>query len=213
MKRFLLPLVFLAAIAAQAAEPAAAPIDLDKGKTVAATICVACHSADGNSVIPINPKLAGQHADYLVKQIRDFKSGARPNPIMMGMSAALTDDDARNVAAWFASQTQKGGQAKSAETVEAGQKLYRAGVIARGVPACAGCHGPTGAGIPAQYPRIGGQHPEYLENQLKSFRIAGTDPTDKANRANDPNKMMRMIAAKLNDYEIKILSDYIAGLH
>ena len=214
MKRFLLPLIFFAAAAAQAAEPAAAPANPEKGKATASTVCAACHNADGNSTIPVNPKLTGQHADYIAKQIRDFKSGARPNPVMMGMAATLvTDDDVRNVAAYFESQTQKGGQAKNAETVELGQKLYRAGVAGKGLPACAACHGPTGAGIPAQFPRIGGQHAEYTEAQLKAFRIAGTDPKDTTGRANDPNKMMRMVAAKLSDYEIKVLSDYIAGLH
>lgn len=212
MKRFLLPLIFFAATAAQANEAAApAKADPEKGKALASTVCVACHAADGNSVIPANPKLAGQHADYIVKQLKDFKSNTRANPIMMGMAAPLSEADMRNVAAWFASQTQKGGEAKNRDTVEEGQKIYRAGVMAKGVPACAGCHGPSGGGIPAMFPRIGGQYSDYIEAQLKSFRDAGTDPKS-TGRANDPNKMMRMVAAKMNDYEIKAVADYIAGL-
>lgn len=211
MKRFLLPLLFVAATVAHATE-AAKPADPAKGKTIAATVCVACHGADGNSVIPTNPKLAGQHADYLVKQITEFKSGVRANPVMMGMTAALSEDDARNVAAWFASQKQVGDQTKNRDTVEAGQKLFRGGVAAKGIPACAGCHGPAGAGIPAMYPRIGGQFADYTEAQLKAFREAGNNPAPVNGRANDPNKMMRMVAAKLSDYEIKALADYVAGL-
>lgn len=215
MKRFLLPLVFLAATAAQANEAAhsAAPkADPEKGKAIAATVCVACHNADGNSTIPANPKLAGQHADYIAKQLREFKSGVRNNPIMLGMASALSDDDVRNVAAWFASQTQKGDQAKNRDTIDFGQKLFRSGDLKKGLPACAGCHGPAGAGIPAQYPRIGGQFADYIETQLKAFREAGTNPNPVNGRANDPNKMMRGVAAKLTDYEIKAVADYVAGL-
>lgn len=212
MKRFLLPLIFFAATAAQANEAAApAKADPEKGKAIASTVCVACHAADGNSVIPANPKLAGQHADYIAKQLKDFKSSARANPIMTGMAAGLSETDMRNLGAWFESQTQKGGEAKNRDTIEVGQKIYRAGVMAKGVPACAGCHGPSGGGIPAQFPRIGGQYSDYLEAQLKSFRDAGTDPKS-TGRANDPNKMMRMVAAKMSDYEIKAVADYIAGL-
>ncbi|HQR04912.1 MAG: cytochrome c4 [Proteobacteria bacterium] len=213
MTRFLLPLFFCVAFAAQAAEQAIPKADPAKGQAIAAGTCAACHNADGNSLIPANPKLAGQHADYLFKQLRDFKSGVRSSPVMQGMAAPLSEEDMRNVAAWFASQTEKGGIAKNQATVELGQKLYRAGNFDTGLPACAGCHGPTGSGIPAQYPRIGGQHADYIEAQLKSFRTAGTDPTDKSDRANDPNRMMRMVASKMSDYEIKALSDYIAGLH
>lgn len=215
MKRHLLPLLFLLATAAtQAADhAAAAKADAAKGQQTAAGVCAACHNPDGNSVIPVNPKLAGQHADYLVKQLREFKNGTRANPVMMGMSAMLTEDDVRNVAAWFASQTQSGSETKNRETLELGQKLYRGGDQAKGLPACAGCHGPSGAGIPAQYPRLGGQHADYIEVQLKSFRTAGADAKDTSGRANDPNKMMRMVAVKMTDPEIKAVADYIAGLH
>ncbi|QDX82399.1 cytochrome c4 [Denitratisoma sp. DHT3] len=214
MKRFLLPLFFLLATGAvQAADHAAPQADAAKGQQIAAGICVACHNADGNSVIPVNPKLAGQHADYLAKQLREFKSGARPSPVMMGMSAGLSDDDMRNVAAWFAAQKPSGGETKDRETLAQAQKLYRGGDQAKGLPACAGCHGPAGAGIPAQYPRLAGQHADYIEAQLKSFRAAGADPKDTSARANDPNKMMRMVAVKMTDPEIKAVADYIAGLH
>lgn len=183
-------------------------VDAAKGQQLAAQICAACHNPDGNSTVAANPKLAGQHADYIYKQLMNFKAdGGKPaernSPVMGGMVAAISGQDMKNVAAWYASQTQKGEQAKS-RAIEAGQKLYRAGDAARGLPACAACHGPAGAGIPAQYPRIGGQFAEYTEAQLKAFRAG--------ERANDPNKMMRVVAARMSDAEIKAVSDYIAGL-
>jgi cytochrome c553 len=200
-----------AAAIANAAEPAKAAYKGDpaKGKEIASTVCAACHNADGNSAQPANPKLAGQHADYLFKQMKEFKAAdgkqpARVNAVMNGMIAPYTEQQMRDLAAYFAAQTQTGEQARNRETIEAGQKLYRAGDMAKGLPACAACHGPAGAGIPAQYPRIGGQFAEYIEAQLKAFR-------DEA-RANDPNKMMRMVALKMTDREIKAVSDYIAGL-
>lgn len=190
------------------AEKAVPKVDAAKGQQVAAQICAACHNPDGNSAVAANPKLAGQHADYLYKQLKDFKAnGGKPaernNPIMGGMVMAITAQDMKNVAAFYASQTQKGEQAKNS-AIEAGQKLYRAGNAAKGLPACAACHGPAGAGIPAQYPRIGGQFAEYTEAQLKAFRAG--------ERANDPNRMMRGVADKMSDAEIKAVSDYIAGL-
>ena len=211
----LLSLVLLATPLAQANEPAktaqpSSKADLVKGQQIASGVCVACHNADGNSIISTNPKLAGQGAEYLYKQLRNFKSvdgkpAERPNAVMGGMVMTLSsDEDMRNVAAWFAAQTQKGSQAKNKDTIELGQKLYRGGDLTKGLPACAGCHGPAGAGIPAQYPRIGGQHADYLEAQLKTFRSG--------ERANDPNKMMRLVAIKMTDAEIKAVADYIAGL-
>lgn len=207
----LLPMVLLAA-AALAEEPAkAAPkADPTKGQQIASTICAACHNADGNSTIAANPKLAGQNAAYLYKQLKAFKPvgdkpAERPNAVMMGMAGTLSDDDMRNVAAWFASQTMKTGKAKDDGTIELGQKLYRGGDMSKGLPACASCHGPTGSGIPVQYPRIGGQQPEYVETQLKAFRDGG--------RTNDPNRMMRIVALKMTDAEIKAVANYVAGLH
>ncbi|MBM3391860.1 MAG: cytochrome c4 [Betaproteobacteria bacterium] len=207
-----LSLAFAFAATAQAADKptstAAPKWDTVKGQQIAAQVCAACHNPDGNSAVATNPKLAGQHADYLYKQLKNFKAdGGKPaernSPVMGGMVAALSDQDMRNVAAWYAAQTQKNGQAQ-AKAIEATQKLYRAGDAARGLPACAACHGPAGAGIPVQYPRIGGQFSEYTDAQLKAFRSG--------ERANDPNRMMRAIAAKMSDAEIKAVSDYVAGL-
>lgn len=191
------------------AHPAAAKGNAAKGRQTAAQVCVACHGADGNSPAPPNPKLAGQHAEYLYKQLSNFKvvagkAAERPNPIMGGMVAALSDDDMKDVAAWYGSQTQKNTPAKNTETVEHGRKLYRAGNASKGLPACAACHGPAGGGIPAQYPRIGGQFVEYTEAQLKAFRAG--------ERANDPNQMMRNVAIKMTDAEIKAVADYVSGL-
>lgn len=203
-------LLAVAAIA-NASEPAKAPYKGDpaKGKEIASTVCAACHNPDGNSVQSANPKLAAQHAEYLFKQMQEFKAAegkqpVRVNAVMNGMIAAYNEDQMRDLAAYFAAQTLIGEKARNRETIEAGQKLYRAGAMAKGLPACAACHGPAGAGIPAQYPRIGGQFAEYIEAQLKAFR----DGT----RSNDPNKMMRMIAIKMTDAETKAVSDYIAGL-
>lgn len=213
MTRFLLPLILAAFVAqvAHANEPAkAAPKgDPAKGQVIATSVCVACHGADGNSTGPANPKLAGQHADYLLKQMKNFKGAdgkqpERANPIMNGMIAPYDEAQMRDLAAYFSIQQQKGEQAKNRDTIEAGQKLYRSGDQSKGLAACAACHGPAGAGIPAQYPRIQGQYAEYIEAQLKSFR----DGT----RANDPAKMMRMIAIKMTDPEIKAVADYISGL-
>jgi cytochrome c553 len=213
MKRFLLlPLFLFACTAARATEPTATPkADPVKGQATAA-MCVACHSADGNSVVSTYPKLAGQHAEYLIKQLHDFKTGERANPMMSGMAAPLSDVDMHNVAAWFASQTQKPDVAKNKETVELGQKLYRSGDQAKGLPACAACHGPAGMGIPVQYPRLAGQFADYTAAQLKAFRAAGSDAKDPAGRSNDANKAMRMVAVKMTDAEIKAVADYIAGL-
>ncbi len=198
----------LAASAAVAAELSAKP-DLAKGQTIASQICAACHGADGNSPTPANPKLAGQAAEYLEKQLHNFKAapGKKPerdNAIMAGMVASLSADDIRNVAEYLASQKPKGGVSRSRELVFVGQKLYRGGNAATGLPACAGCHGPNGAGVPAQYPRLAGQYAEYTAAQLNSFHDG--------KRANDTNRMMRSIAAKMSDAEMRAVSDYIAGL-
>lgn len=192
----------LAGGAALAAEPAAAAKpDLAKGQAASAA-CQACHLADGNRGAPANPILQGQHPEYLVKQLMEFKSGKRKNAVMTGMAAPLSDADMKNIAAFYASKQAKPGFAKSKDTITLGEQIYRGGIAAKQVPACAGCHSPTGAGIPAQYPRVGGQHAEYTEAQLVAFR-SGT-------RAN--SAQMMTIAAKLSDVEIKAVSDYIAGL-
>lgn len=179
------------------------------GQAIGSTVCAACHAADGNSTTSANPKLAGQHADYLFKQMRNFKTEGdkqpeRANAVMNGMIAAFDENQMRDLAAYFASQKQTGEKAQNRETIASGQKLYRAGDAGKGLPACAACHGPAGAGIPAQYPRIAGQFAEYTEAQIKAFR--------NGERANDPNKMMRTVALKMTDAEIKAVADYIAGL-
>lgn len=187
--------------AAPAAPAKPAKPDLVKGEASFA-VCVACHSADGNSTTPAYPKLAGQHPEYLVKQLKEFKSGKRNNAIMAGFAAALSDDDMRNIAYFLTAKKAKPGYAKDKELVAAGERIYRGGIPDKQVPACAGCHTPSGAGIPSQYPRLGGQHADYTTAQLIGFRDGG--------RKNGP--MMATISSKLNDREIRAVSDYIAGL-
>jgi cytochrome c553 len=193
----LAPKVYANEAAAAAAKP-----DLAKGEAVATQACVACHTADGSRGTPANPIIAGQHADYLLKQLHEFKSGKRKNAIMSGMVAALSEDDMRNVAAFYASKKAKPGAAKNKDTIRLGESIWRGGIAAKAVPACAGCHGPTGSGIPAQYPRLAGQHGDYIESQMVGFRSGA--------RAN--NAPMTAIAAKMSDVEIKAVSDYAAGL-
>ncbi len=177
--------------------------DAEAGKTKSAT-CMACHAADGNSVNPIWPKLAGQHAAYIVGQLNDLKSGARKDPLMSPMAAPLSDQDMADLAAYFSSQQMSEGTA-AADQVNMGQKIFRAGNAASGVTACMACHGPKGTGnAAANFPRISGQHAAYLEKALKDFR-SGT-------RANDPNGMMRNIAAKMTDAEIAAVAQYVQGL-
>jgi cytochrome c553 len=200
----LLSSLLLAAATASANEAAApAKPDLAKGGATSAAVCSACHTADGSRGSPANPILQGQHAEYLVKQLTEFKSGKRKNAIMAGFAGTLSDEDMRNVAAFYASKSAKPGAAKNKDTLALGEKIYRGGIAERNVPACAACHGATGAGIPAQYPRLGGQHADYVESQMNGFRSGA--------RANGP--MMMTIAAKMNDKEIKAVSDYVAGLH
>lgn len=196
----LLAALFAAPALAAESKPAAKP-DLAKGQATAAT-CMACHTADGSRGAPANPILQGQFPEYLAKQLHEFKSGKRKNAIMQGMAAALSEDDIRNVAAFYASKEAKPGAAKNKDTVLLGEKIWRGGIADRKIPACSGCHGPTGAGIPAQYPKLSGQHADYTEAQLVAFR-SGL-------RAN--NAQMTGVAAKMNDLEIKAVSDYVAGL-
>ena len=192
-----------ATFAAEAEATAAAKPDLAKGEATATNVCSACHTKDGSRGSPANPIIQGQHPEYLVKQLTEFKSGKRANAIMSGMAATLTDADMKNVAAFYAGKTAKPGFAKNKELVALGEKIYRGGIADRMIPACAGCHSPTGAGIPAQYPRLAGQHADYTEAQLIAFR-GGV-------RKN--SLPMTGVAAKMNDREIKAVADYIAGLH
>ena len=184
----------------------AAPLgDAAKGQALAGQVCAACHGADGNSPIAVNPNLAGQHPEYLYKQLRNFKSGQRSNPIMMGIAAGLSEDDMRNLAAFYGAQPASQLAAQNPDLVAQGRKLFRGGDAAKGVAACAGCHSPNGAGIPIQYPRVAGQHADYTASQLRAFRAG--------QRANDDNEMMRTIASRLSDQEISALAEYLSGLH
>lgn len=187
----------------------AAKADPAKAKPIAESVCVGCHGADGNSPAAPNPIIAGQGAAYIAKQLSNFKPvgdkpALRDNAIMAGMSAGLSEDDIKNLAAYFSQQKIKPAVAKDEKLIAEGQKLWRMGDFSKGIPSCAGCHGPTGAGLPAQYPALAGQYPEYTEDQLKKFRAG--------ERGNDPEKMMRTIAAKLSDAQIKAVSEYAAGL-
>lgn len=178
--------------------------DAAKAQPIANQICAACHGVDGNSPLPMNPSLAGQHPEYLFKQLNEFKSGSRTNPVMTGMVAGLSAEDMRNLAAYYAAQKPSESAAKDKDLVAQGRKLFRGGNVATGVAACAGCHSPNGAGIPSQYPRLAGQHPEYIVAQLKAFRAG--------ERANDSTNMMRAVAARLTDREIGAVAEYLSGL-
>ena len=194
-----------AAVFTSFAGEAAAPAkhDLAKGEASFGTVCAACHAPDGNSLIAVNPKLAQQHPQYLVKQLAEFKAGKRENAVMTGMASALSDEDMNNIAYWLATKKATPGAAKEKELVLLGEKIYRGGIADRQIPACAGCHSPNGAGIPAQYPRLSGQHADYAVAQLTAFRDCLRKNSLK----------MTQVAAKMNDREIKAVADYIAGLH
>ncbi len=206
----------LPVLAQQAAAPASAPaapapaaakagpakVDAALGEQKYAAVCAACHAADGNSSIPANPKLAQQHPEYLVKQLQEFKSGKRANAVMAGFAATLSEEDMKNIAAFLAKQKAKPGFAKDKALVTLGEKIWRGGVPDRQIAACAGCHSPNGAGIPAQYPRLSGQHADYTAAQLVAFRDG----------VRKNNLQMTQVAAKLNDREIRAVADYVAGL-
>ena len=191
-----------AAHAAAAPAPKATKPDLAQGAASYGAVCAACHGADGNSGTPAYPKLAQQHPEYLVKQLEEFKADKRANPIMKGFASALSDQDMKNIAFWVTTQKAKPGFAKEKNLVTLGERIYRGGIADRQVPACAGCHSPNGAGIPAQYPRLSGQHAEYAVAQLTAFRDG----------VRKNSLQMTQVAAKLNDNEIRALADYIAGL-
>jgi len=202
------PAVLLAAalLAATASAADAPKPDPAKGAATFSTVCAACHGPDagGIAAIPTQPKLAGQFPEYIAKQIADFKSGARDNPIMKPMAATLTTDaDVLNVAAWISEQKPNPGTAHDVASLALGEKIYRGGIMDRRIPPCASCHSPDGAGIPAQFPRLAGQWPEYVTAQLTGFR----------DRTRKNNAIMTDVAEKLNDREIKALADYISGLH
>jgi len=194
----------IAAYAQDAPAPASnaqAP-DAAKGQAIATQVCAACHGPDGNAVSNAFPKLAGQHAEYLVKELTNFKSGERANAVMGPYAAALSEADMRNVAAYFSAQVQKPAAATDKVAATLGRKIYRGGIAEKGVPACAACHGPAGAGLPVQYPRLAGQWPEYAQAQLTAFRGG----------VRNNNVAMMTIAARLSDDEMKAVAEYIAGL-
>ncbi len=211
IRKMVLAMTFATACAAQAADQPTAKGDPMKGKLIAEKVCVACHMVDGNGIAatPTQPKLAGQIEDYLLKQLKNFKAAdgkpaARNNAIMAGMAAPLSEADMRDAAAWFSAQKLAPAMPKDLNQVAAGQKIWRQGDMKKGIPACAGCHGPAGGGLPALYPRLAGQYPEYIEAQLKGFR--------QGERINDPERMMQTIAAKMSDAEIKAVAEYAAAL-
>ena len=202
MKKLIL--VTLAGLAMAAALPVSAAGDKAAGKEKSA-VCAGCHGADGNSMNPDWPSLAGQGAKYIAKQLKDFKSGNRNDPIMAGQVAALSDQDMEDLAAYFASQTAKVGTANE-EGLQLGENLFRGGNNANGIAACTGCHGPSGKGNPmATFPSLGGQHGKYIAKQLKDFRSGA--------RANDAGKMMRNVAVRMTDAEIDAIANYVSGLH
>jgi cytochrome c553 len=202
----LLAVPAVSSFAAEGAAPAAVAKvtkpDLVSGEAKFTAMCVACHAADGNSGVPAYPKLSQQHPEYLVKQLREYKSGARKNAIMQGFASQLSDADMTNISFWLAEKKIKPGFAKDKDLVVLGERIYRGGVSDRQIAACAGCHSPNGAGNPSQYPRLGGQHADYTAAQLTAFR-------DGVRTSSLP---MTQVAAKLNDREIRALADYIAGL-
>lgn len=183
--------------------------DAAKGQQIASQVCAGCHNADGNSVIPANPILAGQHAEYITRQLLHFKAqdgkpAERNSPIMGGMVAALSPDDMKNLGAYYTGQIPKPGAARDKSLAERGAKLYRGGNLDTGVPACASCHSPNGVGIPPIYPRLAGQHADYIATQLRAFRAE--------QRSNDANNVMRMIAARMSDKEMQAVAEFISGL-
>lgn len=196
----------LAARSVSAEEVQAAVTDqateVRSAEQIVQTVCAACHSADGNSVITLNPKLAGQHPEYLVKQLSNFKEGTRANAVMTGMASGLSAEEMESIAQYFATKSIKLGAAKSNGKGSLGEKIYRGGIMATKVPACASCHGANGAGLPKQFPRLAAQHADYTVQQLKTFRTL--------ERANAP--MMTAIATKMTEAEMQAVADYIQGL-
>jgi cytochrome c553 len=196
----LMALVYATGAAAAESTPAA-NADLERGKQIATTVCAACHNADGNSTLAANPVLAGQHGGYIAAQLAAFKSGARPSPIMQGMAAGLGPEDMRNVGAYFERQAPAGQKARDKAAVARAQVIWRSGIKSLGVPACAGCHGAAGHGIPAQYPRLAGQYSELTLGWLKAYASGAR-----------PQAVMGPIAALLSESDMQALSDYTAGL-
>lgn len=202
MKKMLMSIVLMVALGITFAASAAGNVNAGKKKSA---VCAACHGADGNSLSNMFPKLAGQNTGYIVKQLNDMKSGVRSNPIMASIVANLSQQDMEDLAAYYASQKMSPGAVEKKWVAE-GEKIYRGGNKETGVPACMACHGPTGAGMPAaKWPALANQYPAYLEKQLRAFASG--------ERHNDPNHMMRDIASRMSDQEIKAVAAYVSGLH
>ncbi len=207
MKYTIVLLSSILAASSALANPAApaARGDAAKAQPIVNGVCGGCHGVDGNSMVPNFPKLAGLPFEYINKQLNDYKSGVRKNPTMTPMVGTLSADDMLNLAAYFSAQPPKPGTAKDPALVTAGQKIYKGGNIGSGVPACASCHGTNGAGIPAQFPRLAGQHADYTLVQLRDFRTG--------ERVNDGAKMMQTIAKKMTEQEMKAVAEYVSGLY
>ena len=175
--------------------------DLARAEQLVTTVCSACHGLKGMSPVPTNPHLAGQHPAYIAKQLANFKGGVRQNAIMAGMAAMLSPEDMVSVAAYFSKQTPPPPAGSNAELAKAGEAIYRYGNASKGLPSCTGCHGPNGAGIPDQFPRLAGQYPDYVYTQLKSFSAYERK-----------HVMMNGVASRLTDTEMKAVAEYVAGL-
>lgn len=194
--------LFFASVFAAAALAAESDVNLDKGQEMYNQVCLACHGEGGNSTVALQPSLAQQFPQYLVKQLHEFKNGKRQDDIMVGFASMLSDEDMQNISAWLNQQKAEPGFARDESLALEGERIYRGGLPDRHIPACMACHSPNGAGIPAQYPHLAGQHYEYTVKTLKDFRSGG--------RAN--NNIMKDVAAHMSDREIEAVSDYIAGL-
>ena len=191
----------LLALFAVSAHAEAPKPDLAKAEQIVTTVCAACHGAKGMSLAPTNPHLAGQHQAYIVRQLTNFKAGVRQNAIMGGMAAMLSPEDMVSVAAYFSKQTPPPPAGSNAELGKVGEAIYRYGNASKGLPACTGCHGPNGQGIPDQYPRLAGQYPDYVYTQLKAFSAYERN-----------HIMMNGVASRLTDTEMKAVSEYLAGV-
>jgi cytochrome c553 len=190
-------------LAAAGAKAEAQTVDKAKARAIVDRLCVACHGLDGNSPQPAHPKLAGLQPEYLLKQLRDYRKGARKSEVMEPMVKELTEDDMASLAAYYAEQKPKPGEARDAKLVEAGRKLYNDGIPDVGLPSCSGCHYPDGMGTP-RFPRVAGQHAEYTYQQLKDFASG--------KRENDRGLAMQSVANRMNDQQMKAVSEYIAGM-
>jgi cytochrome c553 len=209
LARFAGALAVAAFTGALVAQTAAKP-DLAKAEQIATQVCASCHGVDGNSAAAPNPHLAGQPAEYITRQLRHFKDGIRKNDIMQAMAAPLSEEDVRALGLYFSRQKLKPGSARDAELVMLGQKLYRGGDVARALPACSGCHAPTGVGIPVNYPRLAGQFADYTYSQLKAFKEErrGADPGGKDGNG----RIMAQIADKMSDRDMRAVAEYLSGL-